>query len=466
MKRKIAIVGSGLSGSLTAINLLKTLHEETIIYLIEEKLEQFCRGVAYSNDYLYQPLNVPAGNMSLFSDESDDFIDWLNSNKGKYNGELQNLTRNSFVPRKIFGDYLTARFEEAQSKNKLVEVKKIFDEAVDVSPMRENNLYRVILKSENMLKVDKVIFAFGNFNPPRLRVTNEEFYESKFYIGNPWQQNILKTISASDPVLLIGSGLTMVDVVVNLILNSHSAKIYVISRHGLIPRTHNTPSRCVSELPKNLFNNLEELLNWIKSEILKSAPQGDSWRSVIDSLRNDTQLIWKKLPTGEKKKFLRHLRPYWDVHRHRMPAESASYISQVLHSRQLQIIPARINDFIIEEDFANVYFRLSNDKSQMKLKVKKVINCTGPESNFNRIDKPLIKNLLRNGLITTDELKLGLLNDADGKLIDKNGTTNKDLFLIGPPRKSTLWESVALRELRQQAEKLAKVLNQKEQVIK
>lgn len=188
--------------------------------------------------------------------------------------------------------------------------------------------------------------------------------------------------------------------------------------------------------------------------------QGYDWRAVIDSLRPQTQVLWRALTATEKKRFLRHLRPYWDSHRHRIAPEVAATISQVQQSRQLLFHAGCIQSYEEWDDGVDVTYRPRHQHELHTLRVDRVINCTGPECNYRRLQHPLMVNLLAAGLIRPDPLALGLEVNTNGALVGATGAASRQLFTLGPPQKGGLWETTAVPEIREQAQALAQHLLQ------
>lgn len=456
----IGIIGGGLSGTLTAIHLLQNAPSGTTICLVEQDRYRMHRGVAYGSQLPFQPLNVPAASMSLFPDKPHDFYTWLTEHQHKYGQHLSLPVRETdFIPRHIFGDYLKARLLEAEArKGQDITFSRVYDEAVAVK--REDAAFRIELGNGEAIQADKVVLAFGNFLPANLPIPHQEFYQSDLYVASPWSAKALANLPAEAPVLLIGSSLTMVDLVGSLQAQGHKGTIYVVSRHGLLPQP------CDTDMPYPLKTNLPlrdglsalEAFRFIKREVKRAEANGYTWRDVLDALRDDIPVIWQAFSASEKKAFLRHLRPYWETHRHRMPASSAALLQQLRVEGQLEVIAASIVDMQQIGERACVTLKRRKSAHQEELTVAWVINCTGPQSDFAKIQAPLVRQLQADGLIVPDELKLGLVTTPGGALQGNVGHTIAGLYTLGPSRKGMLYESTALREIRQQAHDLAQEL--------
>lgn len=457
----IGIIGGGLSGTLTAIHLLQNAPGGTTICLVEQDRYRMHRGIAYASQLPFQPLNVPAASMSLFPDKPDDFYTWLAEHQHKYSRHLSLPVRETdFIPRHIFGDYLKARLLEAEArKDKGVTFSRAYDEAIAVK--REEAAFRIELGSGEAIQADKVVLAFGNFPPASLPIPHPEFYQSDLYVASPWSAKALANLPAEAPVLLIGSSLTMVDLVGSLQAQGHKGTIYVVSRHGLLPQpcdVGTAPYPLKISLPLRAGLSALETFRFIRREITRAEANGYTWRDVLDALRANIPVIWQAFSLQEKKAFLRHLRPYWETHRHRIPASSAALLQQLQAEGQLEVIAASIVDIQQLGEGACVTLRRRKHAHQEQLTVARVINCTGPQSDFAKIQAPLVRQLLADGLVVPDELKLGLVTTPGGALLGKAGKPIAGLYTLGPSRKGMLYESTALREIRQQAHDLAQEL--------
>lgn len=453
----IAIIGGGLSGTLTAIHLLKDATAGTTVYLIEPDRYRMNRGVAYSSQLPFQPLNVPASAMSLFPDQPLDFYTWLTARAPHYSRQISlPVQATDFIPRTIFGDYLKARLQEAEAGAATgVSLVRVYEEALSVS--RHGRGFVIRCSNQRTLNAHKVVLALGNFPPAHLPIPNKSFYKSHRYVASPWSAKGLSGLQTHEPLLLIGSSLTMVDLVGSLQVQGHQGKVYVVSRHGLLPQPFDVGTRPYPKpaIPAAAHCSALSLLRFVRKAIRQAEAAGYTWRGVLDALRDDLPTLWQSLPLKEKKIFLRHVRPYWEVHRHRMPAASAALLQQLQAEGRLEVIAATVVDMHETGNGARVTIRRRHHLEAEEVEVSRVINCTGPQSNYTQVAAPLVRQLLADGLIQPDRLQLGLKTAADGRLIDAEGMPVRGLFTLGPPRKSMLYESTALREIRQQAKALA-----------
>jgi uncharacterized NAD(P)/FAD-binding protein YdhS len=276
--------------------------------------------------------------------------------------------------------------------------------------------------------------------------------------GNPWTPGALAALDTDAPVLLVGTGLTMVDTVVALLDAGHIGPIHALSRHGLLPQRHSSLSAAPIALATPLPTGLSALMRFIRCEIACSQEAGIGWQSVIDALRPSIQILWRGLSVSERGRFLRHLRALWDVHRHRMPPAVADRIAAAQTSHQLRIHAGRITGLSIEDGAANVSFRQRTTGVERALRAARVIDCTGPGADVTQSSDPLMQTLLRGGMARPDALRLGLDVTDEGALLTRSGAPSRRMFAVGPLTKGATWEMTAVPELRLQCRDLARVL--------
>ncbi len=446
----IAIVGAGFSGSLVAAHLLKTANRPLRIKLIERSHE-VGKGVAYSTETIGHLLNVSAGKMSAFPDDPGHLLRWLNYNHNELAAFLpQDLNASSFIPRQIYGLYIQSILEEAEATaSSSVRLERINDEVVAVEPQAKG---AILVLQNSQIAADKIVLALGNAAAP----PGTQPPEDHAFLRHAWSANALDGLDPDAPVLLVGTGLTMVDMVVSLHDRQHRGKIYAISRRGLAPLPHQSTKPYPSFLdPATAPQTVRGLLRLIRNEVQTATEQGYDWRSVIDSLRPLTQQLWQQLPSIEQQRFLRHVCPYWDVHRHRIAPEINQIVQTLLDSGQLTITAGRIQNYQVESNGVAVILRPRHIPTNITLQVNRVVNCTGVQIDYRRSPQPLIANLREQGLIRPNAIGLGVETAEDGAVIDAQGNRSTLFYTLGTPRKGHLWETIAVPELRGQAQALA-----------
>ncbi|HEX4211374.1 MAG TPA: hypothetical protein VHY56_13340, partial [Candidatus Binataceae bacterium] len=268
----------------------------------------------------------------------------------------------------------------------------------------------------------------------------------------------LERIPSDASIVFIGAGLTMVDIAIALIRSGHRGPLHAVSRHGFRPSRHAVPPAppippfSLDELPLTARGLLRTIRRRIRIE------SASGWQSVIDALRPVTQELWRRAPQAERSRFLRHLQARWDVHRHRVAPEIAAQIDQATASNQLRFHAGHVSGCEVTADGLAMRLRPSGSSELATIRVHYVINCTGPASDYLRIDDPLVCNLLARGLVRPDPLRLGLDIDPHCRLLGRDGTPSPRLYAAGPVTKSASWEITAVPDLRVQAETLARYL--------
>jgi len=433
---------------LLTINLLKQdfLTDEITITLIDRNPESDL-GPAYSSNEECLLLNVPACRMGAFSAEPQHFLTWAQS-KGIA------ATPWDFLPRKLYREYIQELLQRAISERKKnISLKRIQGEVTDIRVIEGK---AEVFVNEKSFVADKVVLALGNFPPRNLPIENLSFLQSKRYVQNPWSEDLFQSLSPNDPVILIGTGQTTVDLLVRLHHQNHQGKIIALSRHGLFPLTHSSFEQYPSfygEIKNHV--HVVDILRVIRNHFTKAEKIGLDKNAVIDSLRPYTQELWFKLSLDEKRSFLRHLFRYFEIIRSRIPRENASIPNQMLSSGQLTIIKGRITDMVPASNHIEVHY-LPHGNSEMKMETAAlIINTIGPETDYTKVDSLLIKNLLRRGFIETDPLHLGLNAMPNGTVINSDAAANNIFYTLGFTMRGILWEILAAPEIRLQAEQLA-----------
>jgi uncharacterized NAD(P)/FAD-binding protein YdhS len=437
------VIGGGFSGTMLAVNLLRRVPSLSVA--VVDKGPVPSRGVAYSTKYDCHLLNVPAGNMSALPDDPDDFLRWARKN---YSPSVQ---ATSFLPRPVYGRYVASRLEEVTSAGGGENFRWIQGEVTSLE--RDPSQMRVQLKDGSTLATTAVVLAVGNFPPASLNVPGLS-QDSRRYIASPWSA-AFDDIPKNGNVLLIGSGLTSVDVVMALKTEGFAGHIDILSRRGLMPRIHAETNPWPQFWNEQSPRTIRGLLRLVRAQVREANNNGGGWRDVIDGLRPVTQQIWQSLPLNERKRFLRHARPYWEVHRHRIAAEIGDAIAQLVATGKLTVHAGRLTNCREFSDHVEVGWRDRRTRAERLVRVDRVINCTGPEADCRHMNDPLINSLLAQGLARPDRLSLGLDVDSGGALLDARGAPSQSLYAIGSIRKGSLWESIAVPELRVQASQLA-----------
>jgi uncharacterized NAD(P)/FAD-binding protein YdhS len=500
-ERSIAIVGAGFCGTMMAVHLLSAnlhTHGALRIVLINRPepadtsaantkpaaLESSVltgalgRGLAYGTDSAEHLLNVPAARMSVWPSSAnlpDDFVRYLHT-------QNQSVSGADFVPRHWYGKYLRACLDGAanNSPHRLVlrhdtvldiairaESGNTTDGANVTTPAAAESQYRLSLACGQPLDADAVVLALGNFAPATPRALRPLAQASARYIADPWRRNALAYVNITKPILLVGTGLTMFDVALSLKRRADAAQTNVrmlaISRRGLLPQPHRphsaTPnfasiSKLTSPTARSYLRELRRLID--------AGQHGDDWRDVLAAMRPATAALWQALPTGERARFLRHLKPYWESHRHRAAPTVSHAINELrasgsLHTMAASLVGVEVNK--TSEDIG-VSLRQRGQSTPVVHEFGSIINCTGPSADMYA--EPLLTALEARGELMQDALRLGLQVDADYRLhaapteapVDAPSHTpapraRQNIFYVGPLLRARDWEATAVPELRE-----------------
>ena len=456
----IAIIGGGFSGTMTAVQLMRKTLSHPLKVLLIERNDRIAKGVAYGTMCPLHLLNVPAKDMSAFPDESQHFFKWAKDHD-------PSVTEATFVPRMRYGAYIEDILNETLShKAANIEFRRVHGEVQSIHITRDGTQGKIQFANGEVI-ADRIVLALGNLAPANVRIKNPNFYTSPNYVRDSWSKTTLPPIANDAPILLIGTGLTMIDKALELKLLGHKGTIYALSRHGYLPNVH-IPGIARLPMPFEPTKLPKTVLSLTKQirKLVKDVEKDANWRQAVDSIRPVTQELWQLWNDSEKKRFIRHMRCIWDVHRHRIAPEVGAMIETMVKAGQLKLIAARVVSIAENASDIKVTILPRGKGEEETLSVKRVINCTGADSNIKTIDEPLVEQLRNEGLLLSDNFGLGPNITNNWSLIDKQGKPSNVLYVVGPLLKGQLWESIAVPELRTQAAQLADhLITSKEPVL-
>jgi uncharacterized NAD(P)/FAD-binding protein YdhS len=434
--RPIAIVGGGFSGTLLMINLLRL---GARVVLVERSPEGLARGLAYGTRRPEHLLNVRAANMSAFPDDAAHFLRWM--------GFADAEQANRFVPRLAYGQYLRELFMQAiAAAPDRVWIKQ--QEAVAIAD--DGGLPVVRLDSGETVRAGAVVLALGNAAPAPLPELAR--LPAALRLDEPWSGAGLQALVGLDHVLLIGTGLTAVDVAMSLDRAGYRGRITALSRRGLVPRAHAEVGPVVEAVARPI-----ERGSWLL-HALRGRARDVGWRQAVDELRPHTQSLWRLHDTAAQARFLRLARPWWDVHRHRLAPAIAARVAAMQAEGRLGFVAGRIVTAEAVDGGVQIGLRRRGHDGVETLRVDRVINCTGPEGDITRAAPPLLASLVAAGRARADAHRLGLEVDQAGRLIDAAGQRQDRLLAVGPITRGEAWESIAVPDIRRQVWSLARLL--------
>lgn len=459
MISRIGIIGGGFAGIMTAVNLIKKTNTPLQLYIIGEK-SSFARGTAYESYLDKHILNVSTEKMSAFPDQPSHFLDWVMA-RSSFQDLPKEIVAKSFLSRNLYGDYLCELWKESIkiAKEKEIDVLELVDTVIKLTNLSVG-IELSFMNSPSII-VDKCIMATGNQIPKNPSIPNFSFFKSSNYFQNPWKKECVSNVDDSLPILIIGNGLTMVDTILGLQDNKFKGEIYSISPNGfnILPHRHTglIYHAHLEEIHDKM--SLKELTRVIHKHVKIVRQFGISAEPIIDALRPRTQGIWRNLTAAEKQFFMSRLRHLFGVARHRIPLHIYDKIQKLRIDGLLHIQSGKIVDITETGGCIDVrYFDKKQRKTQV-LKVSRVINCTGPETDFSKLENNFLGQCIQDGIFYQDELKLGIQTNIETfKVKYKDGVEHSNLFTLGSNLKGELWESTAVNELRHQANAIADII--------
>jgi uncharacterized NAD(P)/FAD-binding protein YdhS len=448
----VVIVGGGFSGATFGLKLHRKCPDWRII--IAEPKKTLGRGVAYGACGPDHLLNVPVGRMEIGLKPG--FAEWLQSRRSDIAEALVESGLDlsaAFVPRRLFGDYVEERVNAALDSKSRVGLSSVRGDVVRLL----NDQRGVLLTDGRQIKADIIVLAMGNLPPRPPGGPDPWLYDSGFFIPDPWALDAFSDLDPAEPLLLIGSGLTTVDVALRLAQRGHRGQMLAISRRGLTPRTHVAGGAWPEFLHDKIPASALTLTRIMRAQIALAAAQGIAWQRVFDAARPAVPGIWNGWSEFSRRQFLRHLRPRWDIHRHRMAPRVSDSLAKLQNSGALEVLAGRILGYRPQGRLVDCTLRLRGGALRT-FRAGHVINCTGPGGDFAKIAVPLIAELRERKLAVPDALGVGV-ETRDCAVVDGAGDASTWLFALGPLTRPAWWEITAVPEINLQIERLVAQLS-------
>jgi uncharacterized NAD(P)/FAD-binding protein YdhS len=366
-----------------------------------------------------------------------------------------------FLSRALYGRYLTASLQEA-SGSAGIECTRIWGRVTRLAQLHNRSRsWRIDLDDGHLLLADEVVLAIGN-PPPATLAPLRAIGGTRWYVHDPWT-SWPQEIPAMRPqrVLLLGTGLTMADVALRLASRGPEPPlILALSRHGLLPQPQTAFDRATMladamATVRASGSSLRELVHVVHTLARQVDGVGGDWREVVNAVRKIAPELWSGLSIADRQRFLRHVRPIWDVHRHRLPTAAAAELQRLQAAGMLTVRAGALESVSIEGGGIEVIWRPRGAQQRERAIVGRVFNCTGPDYRVSRSANTLVQSLLASGLISADLLELGIRATADNEVIDADGRVVKGLYYVGPWLRARDWEATAVPELREHARRLA-----------
>ena len=458
--RTIAIIGGGFCGTVLAAALLSRPPLQPCRIVLIERRAQIGRGVAYRRSRYRPLLNVPAGRMSADPGDPLQFARFAQP------GNPAAAARR-FLPRELYGEYLQDLLRQSvQAAAAHVGFERLRAEVTAIHRIDVAGPYLLRLSAQQQLLADQVVLACGD-PPPTLPPIASSIASHPNYRCDPHCDGAVA--ADGNRLLLIGTGLTMVDVAIAAAAQNPHIEIHAISRHGLLPAVQGAlpvdgtgfaaPDRdFLSYLAAGPLS-APGLLRAFRALLRDLVHAGGDWRDAVNAARAAAPALWHRLAVAERARFLRHLRAYWDVHRHRMAAEVGERLDALRCAGRLRIHAGNVLRIEAAADGAlRVCWRRRGGASASELVVDRLVVCAGTDQRLSRTRDPLMRALMDSGLAVADPLGLGWRTGAHGALMDREGRPAAHLFYLGPMLRADSWETTAVGELRVHAQQLATAL--------
>lgn len=449
MSMKVAILGFGFSGLMAAANMVRRAAVPITLYIVDDHTGGF--GTAYGTQNPNHLLNVPANKMGAFADDVNGFYAWLQSDEAKRAQVALGLSKHhgadDFVPRVLYAAYLESIWRDTQelAAQKKLEIKLVPSRVVALT----SNPLLVLTERGDAIAVDSIILAVGHEVKPLL--TN---LTCATMMQNPWAKNALAGAAQwASPVMLVGTGLTAVDVLLSLRSVGYLGEVVAASFSGRLPQPHAKSSAIFSFAAADIaaLKTLPQMVQCVRTKIREV---GD-WRVVIDALRPYTQSLWQRLSTPAQIAFLTRLTTRWTTHRHRMAPEIVAQVEAEIAAKTFRMIGCKKID--AREENGAPHITIHTAQGVEELKPSRVLNCAGLELNLAKSANPLLRQMLASGMVEPHATSLGMVADKNYRAW---GVLHPHLFVIGSLLTGQLLESTAVPELRQQAASITENLLQ------
>lgn len=447
----VAIVGGGFSGLVTLLHLRRLLPDARLALF--ERRQRPGPGVAYGACDASHLLNVPAGRMGAFPDRVGEFHAWLERREpGRH-------ASNDFVERRLYGEYLmesaAATLAGRESRTWLVRDAIVHLQRL---PTRIE-----LLRASGTTCVARAVLLAPGLPAARAPWTNcDQGVPRHLLASDPWEPRSYADLAPDAPIVVVGSGLTAVDVLLSLRRQGHRGVVTMVSRNGRLPLPHALAGEPPMTFDASaLRGGPKAVLRTLRAAASERRRAGQGWAAVLDAVRPFTSAVWQSWSDAERTRFLRRLRPFWEIHRHRAPRSVLAQLEAMRDAGTLVLARgaiARLESSSPDEVLVTLRRADGGNGGDTTLRAARLFNCVGPAMGVRDTIDPLLGSLLREGLVVADGAGLGFQSDEEGRLRGADGQIDRRLLLVGALRRGSLWESTAVPELRVQAERAARAI--------
>ncbi|MEP9367169.1 FAD/NAD(P)-binding protein [Xanthobacter sp. VNH20] len=446
---RIVIIGGGLAGILAAIKIIEATDGPLSLSVVEDR-EQLGRGIAYSTPDLDHIVNGPARIFSLHLDRPDHFTDWLKTNHGRRGWAPPEGTSaaDSFPPRLLYGDYVEDTLSHVLGAAAgRVFFRHVRDRARDVEPSSGGPL--IHLASGRVLAADFVVLATGLHAADRAIDVDPVLRRDRRYVSDVWADRALNGAETTQNILLLGSSLTSLDALITLEKRGFRGIYTAVSRRGLLVNKRNEVAPWPAFLDgAALPRRISDLLRQVQRERRAIAAAGEDWQRLPPSLKTFLPDLWLGADDGERRRFARHARVFWDVSLHRAAPPAYAFLERVQAEGRFRLLKGRVVALKAEgKGVAATFLPRGGGGAEEVLSADRVINGLGHEFDWRRIADPLARNLQARELVRAHPTGYGIAADPlTGAVLERSGRPSQSLFAIGHPLRGAAWESSSIPE--------------------
>ncbi|WP_312179459.1 FAD/NAD(P)-binding protein [Pantoea sp. CTOTU46764] len=453
---QVIIVGGGFSGTALAIHLARTSSSRLLITVVEPRAS-LGGGVAYSTQEPAHRINVPASRMQLSGEEQGAFDRWYRQQPECSLDSVAHCEDGAVYPqRSLFGRYLAEQFAAAAQAHPHVTLRHVQASAIGWEGEQ------LLLSNGETLQGDVLALAISH-PPPSLPRALQPFSTYPALIANPWQHGVLDAIDPESSVAIIGTGLSMADVVASLGTRQHRGPLIAFSRRGQLSRDNLSGEWPEWTLAPQDVSSARLWLRHIRAEVARAAEQDLPWQRVLDQVRVQGQDIWQSLPLREQQRFVRHLRSWWDVHRYRIAPQVSAVINARRQQGSLKVLAARLCE--ISDLGKQLQITLCTREGASEThRLDHLIVTTGPGHEALTASQPLLQSLSQQGLIRADLLGFGIDVDSQSRTLNLTGQPNARLFVVGPAARARFGELMGLPQVADHAAAVARHILQELQI--
>lgn len=453
---RIVVIGGGFSGTAFVLHLLRDAPELRAAITVVEPRARLAEGLAYSTQSSEHRINVAAARMTMFAEAPTDFDDWFyDSGCAATDPDALVLEVGAYPARKDFAAYVRDRMAAALTGARGVRFRHVVARAEAAAPRGSG--FAVTLSGGECLDADVLVLATGHpaTEPPApLRALQGD----PGLIADPWSPERIQQIDATARVTIVGTGLTMADVLATLRAGGHRGPVVAVSRRGLLPRPRTRlPVTPTGRFDEPASETASALLHRVRQAIAAGAADGKPWEDTFDAVRAQGRAIWAALSPADRRRMLRHVGPFWDVHRYQCSPQIDALLRAELAGGGLRVVAASV----VGAERVNGYVKLhvrprgAPDDARRTLISEHVITCTGPGHRTAIGRNPVLQTLARAGLIQPDAYGLGIAVDAQARAIGGGGAAHPGLLVVGPPARGTWGELMGLPQVSAQPREIA-----------